>query len=301
MSLICKGGSITYGAQAIGYAGQKMVNGVQVAHEFDRRGVAGATGQEIWNEMLQWQRMNGHDDIKRGLMWCSFSPSQDFCEFLERENKWHEALEMLLKRVGLDNTQRVCIMHDRTEREDWRKHIHIAANRVDNDGRVISDKMFGLKCKDAADWVARHYGFAEARTLDSDKKRMKETARQVLRSMPSFDLSKFLSLLDAEGIHSITHENEAGEVTGYSLYEDKDHIYKSSQVWRPLTPIHVAYTWEDERKKYLDILNKQKQQEDVQRLDRGQKETEGAERNEEIKPEQQQKTKPEQRSGGLKL
>lgn len=278
MSLVCKGGSIGYGGKAINYAGQKETDGHSVAHEFDRRGLAGVTAGEVWNEMLQWQRQTGHQNIKRGLIWCSFSPSRDFCDFLTCENKWHEALKMWLERVGLDNTQRVCIMHNRTERENWRKHIHIAANRIDNNGNVISDKMFGLKCKDAADWVARHYGFAEARTLDSDKKRMKETARHVLRSMSSFNLSKFLSLLEGKGIHSITHENEAGEVTGYSLYEDKDHIYKSSQVWRPLTPIHVQSTWEDERKKYLDILNKQKQQEDVQRLDRGEKKSEGSER-----------------------
>ena len=75
--------------------------------------------------------------------------------------------EDYIKRAGLSNTQYIAIRHEDREHQ----HVHIVANRVDNNGKTISDQFIKMRDIERAQVLARKYDLTPTLSREKSKKR----------------------------------------------------------------------------------------------------------------------------------
>jgi Relaxase/Mobilisation nuclease domain len=97
--------------------------------------------------------------------------------------------EDYIKRAGLSNTQYIAIRHEDREHQ----HVHIVANRVDNNGKTISDQFIKMRDIERAQVLARKYDLTP--TLSREKSK-KGVANEVFHERK--DKGKNLSLTNQE-------------------------------------------------------------------------------------------------------
>lgn len=98
--------------------------------------------------------------------------------------------EDYIKRAGLSNTQYIAIRHEDREHQ----HLHIVANRVDNNGKTISDQFIKMRDIERAQVLARKYDLTP--TLSRESKAKKGVANEVFHERK--DKGKNLSLTNQE-------------------------------------------------------------------------------------------------------
>lgn len=268
MSIVCKGGSISHGAKAIEYAlGRtlkedfdpdtrlyKKDTGIEIAKEFERNSLNGVTAAECWHEMEKWKRHSGHSNIKRDALWITIAPSAEVCDKLDGNELevdgnmkgWNDLYDEFIQRMHLENTMRIAVMHDRTERtENGRKHIHLLVSRIDLDGKVISDHHFGQKTKRIGDELARDWHLDTAAEIGGRKKeQIKRAAIDVLAQLPEYSFDRYKEELSKRGINVEMYADKKGNVKGYRMYIGEGGFkYKSSDIDRGLSLGHIQHTF----------------------------------------------------------
>lgn len=275
MSLICKAECISYGRVAIEYAQNRTLKedydpekgvytkdtGRLIANEFDRKGLEGVTAAECWHEMEQWKRRCGHGDITRDCFWLTIAPSEEIIDKLDKgeldtpEGKigWKELQDEFLREMGMANSMRIAFIHDCTERNDERKHLHIAVNRIDDDGNVIENHNVAARAKEVADKLSKKYGLDTAEEIGKKKKEeIKGIARDVLARMPEYSFDAYREALAKRGINVETYADKKGNVKGYRLYlGEKGFKYKVSDVDRGLTLGRIEATYKRLHEQYI--------------------------------------------------
>lgn len=243
MSFVGKADSITYGRAALNYAENKELEDKHVAHELSRQFLGGNTTQEILLEMERWREVNHHGNIKRGYFWLSFNPSNEVIKLLDTPDKWEAAHNKWLSYMGLENTQRVVIMHDGADNDTERSHLHALLNRVDLDGNLISDSFIYKKAKDAAERLARDYHLKTAEELGKDKRIIiREKALNALKSLKNVDLDDFYAACEANGLSVMARPDGKGYILG--LADDDAQPLKASAIDRGLTLHRIAQTFQ---------------------------------------------------------
>lgn len=275
MSLICKAECISYGRVAIEYAQNRTLKedydperevytrdtGILISNEFDRKGLEGVTAAECWHEMEQWKKRSGHGNIKRDCFWLTIAPSESIIEKLDKgeletpEGKigWQELQDEFLREMGMANSMRISFMHDRTERNDERKHLHIAVNRINSDGNVIENHNVAARAKEVADILSKKYGLDTAEEIGKEKKEeIKSIARDVLARMPEYSFEAYKEALAKRGINVETYADKNGNVKGYRMYlGEKGFKYKVSDVDRGLTLGRIEATYKRLHEQYI--------------------------------------------------
>lgn len=97
--------------------------------------------------------------------------------------------EDYIKRAGLSNTQYIAIRHEDREHQ----HLHIVANRVDNNGKTISDQFIKMRDIERAQVLARKYDLTPTLSREKGKKGV---ANEVFHERK--DKGKNLSLTNQE-------------------------------------------------------------------------------------------------------
>ena len=152
-------------------------------------------------------------------------------QFMERLAKEY------MKAMGIENTQYLIIRHDNTSHP----HCHIVFNRVDNDGKTISDKNDRYRnekvCKQLKDKYNLTYGKCKDNVNIEKLKGSEQTKHEIYHAIKAIlpkakNWQQFESLLDKQGI-SIEYKlkGQTNEVQGVSFKKDR-HSFKGSDVDR---------------------------------------------------------------------
>lgn len=269
MSFVGKADSITYGRAALNYAENKELEDKHVAHELSRQFLGGNTSQEILLEMERWREVNHHGNIKRGYFGLSFNPSKEVIQQLDSPDKWETAHNKWLSYMGLNNTQRVVIMHDGADNDTDRTHLHALLNRVDLDGNIISDSFIYKRAKAAAERLAREYNLKTADELGKDKRAViRKKALNALKSLKAMDFVGFCAACEANGLSVMVRTDAKGYSLG--LEGDDAQPMKVSAIDRGLTLHRIGQTFDklkaaEERERADEAKRKVLQEKEEQR------------------------------------
>lgn len=150
--------------------------------------------------------------------------------------------EGYLKKMGLDNTQYVIVRHhDKADNQ----HLHIIANRVDNDGKTIDDGRNFHRSKQARKELIAEFGLTPIkgqrpelqhperfRGIDLARHELLTTINQVLTT--ETQRSHLLATLQAAGIGVKERFDKEGKATGISFEKD-GYSFKGSELGRHLS------------------------------------------------------------------
>ncbi len=182
-------------------------------------GVCGKNKESIAGSFILQSRMNERVKWPVGHHILSFSP--DDASKLDDEKMLRIANEYLQK-VGIVNTQLMIVRHhDRKH-----PHLHIIFNRVDNNGKAISDKYDRWRaikiCKDLTKKYGLTMGKGKQRVnryrlhgADASKYYIFDHAQKAKSTSRNWKM--FLSALSKDGIGMCFHKNEDNENVGISF------------------------------------------------------------------------------------
>ena len=111
----------------------QYVMGKDKTRLLDSEGVLTDSAQTVTNSFYTQYLMN--PDIKRPVGHISLSYSKHDASILT-DNKMTELAREYMQQMGIVNTQYIIVRHEDREHP----HVHIVFNRIDNDGKTISDK-----------------------------------------------------------------------------------------------------------------------------------------------------------------
>jgi hypothetical protein len=170
------------------------------------------------------------------------------------DNKMVEIAERYLERIGLVNTQYTIAKHTDTDHP----HMHVIANRVDNDGHSIDESWLGLRAKKTAQELTKehHLKVVEKKNLRLTHKenlQPAEAKRYYIYEAIMDGLKRSEDLTDLEarllkrGIDTQYRYNyQNGEVEGISFRYGKQ-CYKGSEIDRNFSINGLENHFEDKR------------------------------------------------------
>jgi Relaxase/Mobilisation nuclease domain len=144
--------------------------------------------------------------------------------------QWQNAAEIYLKKMGfdLDKTQFKITRHTDTKID----HIHILANRVQLDGRLLSDSKDRYRSHEATRFAEKAAGFKEFNPHQNltEKGKIADLRQCVNNSLSESngDYAKFKDSLKADGISIIENRQSTGRVSGLSFQKDGEKLHKAS-------------------------------------------------------------------------
>lgn len=164
----------------------------------------------------------------------SFSPDDKermTDQFMERLAKEY------MKEMGIENTQYLIVRHNNTNHP----HLHIVFNRVDNDGKTISDKNDRYRnekvCKQLKDKYNLTYGMGKEKVNVQKLKGAEQTKYEIYHTIKTAlpkarNWQQFEDALKQQGI-SIENKlkGQTDEVQGVS-FKKGEHSFKGSDVDR---------------------------------------------------------------------
>jgi hypothetical protein len=147
-----------------------------------------------------------------------------------------------LQKMGLDNTQYVIVRHhDQPDNQ----HLHIIANRVDNNGKTIADGRNFYRSKLAVQALIKEHDLTPTQgqrpaLQHPERLRGADRARYELRTILTEALrtetqrARLLATLQAAGVTSKERVDKQGKVTGISFEKD-GYSFKGSELGRHLS------------------------------------------------------------------
>jgi len=171
-----------------------------------------------------------------------------------------------MARLGLEDTQYVIVRHT----DKPHAHMHIIANRIDNNGQSIEDSWIGLRSKKIAQDLTREYKLMPAMTknlqqthrenLNESEEHRYRVYEAVVRSLPGCqNLEDLESKLLQEGIDvQYRIKADTGERQGISFRLGKE-CFKGSQVDREFSLKRLQHTLTLQQQKQLQERQQQEQ------------------------------------------
>ena len=136
-------------------------------------------------------------------------------------------------------------------------HLHIDANRIDNDGDINNDHNIHIRAMAAANNITKRRGWVQASDISmQNKQEITNACMDALRSMDRFDWSDYVERLKQSDYDVMLQKDSQDVVRGYSIKRGNS-TYKSSSLGkgRNLMPSKIEATWKDLHK---DILQQDK-------------------------------------------
>ncbi len=152
-------------------------------------------------------------------------------QFMERLAKEY------MKTMGIENTQYIVVRHNNTAHP----HCHIVFNRVDNDGKTISDKNDRYRnekvCKQLKDKYNLTYGTGKENVNVQKLKGAEQSKYEIYHAVKDIlpkvkDWKQFEHALHRQGISmEYKHKGQTDEVQGIS-FRKGEHSFKGSEIDR---------------------------------------------------------------------
>ncbi len=251
--MVAKARTISYGTAKLEYDANKTIDHVHVASELCRHNLYGDTPGEITREMH-----DVHENHHRNLSKCYFdiviTLSEQDADKVKSPEQCRELVEEYMLRLmtgelGLSEEQFrqmqwIAYQHERTDHNRNLRHWHVLANRVLQDGTVVSDSFIGKKAAKVANDISRERGFSVAEDISPrNKEEIREAAFRILGGMDTFSFDIFKMLMAAEGFEIREAFAKSGKLQGYYILSKSGTQYKASAIDRSLTLGRIENTW----------------------------------------------------------
>ncbi|MBB1139025.1 MULTISPECIES: relaxase/mobilization nuclease domain-containing protein [Myroides] len=190
-------------------------------YELVRNNLSGETPKDMFQTMQILQNQNSR--CKNNTISVVISPTiTDSKKMTDKDlnNLIHDFLVGL--KLDPKSAQYIAYIH--TEKEH--KHIHILANRIDENGKALKDNYIGFQAQRIAHEIALKYGWASIRQENENKKeQMKANQKQVaqeikeahyfvLKEHPK-SLQRYIDMMRMHQIEVNPSVNKQGNIQGY--------------------------------------------------------------------------------------
>lgn len=211
-------------------------------YELDRNNLCGSTPKEIMQEIKMMQGFNQRATNKTFSL--VISPHDKEGQKLT-DDELRSISKDFMNKLGIDTEKQQYLAFVHTEKSH--KHIHIIANRVLPDGKLISDHHIGKR----AQWIA--HGIAKERGLISAKEKMFENMKiidkandslrkdiiskhqAVMKERPQ-TFQNYINQMKQRGLEVTPSINRQGQLQGFRIRDLKsDKEFKMSEINRSMS------------------------------------------------------------------
>ena len=271
--MIAKARAISHGANSMRYVVNKDKADIIKLHSL----LDNVAAESLWTRMLLHQAkfLGEHPKaIKNNMIRIEVSPTaeetkgwtnadweklaDDFiCEF-DSIDLLKETKRAKDRHTNLRNSQYVVSLH--RDSKSGILHLHIDANRIDNDGNINNDHNIHIRAIIAANNISKRRGWVLATDISKqNKQEITDACMDALRSMDSFDWNDYVERLKQCGYDVMLQKDSQDVVRGYSIKRGNS-TYKSSSLGksRNLMPSKIEMTWEELHKDILQQNNADK-------------------------------------------
>lgn len=190
-------------------------------YELLRNNLSGETPKDMFQTMQILQNQNSR--CKNNTISVVISPTIADSQKMSDRDLQVLAVEFLLG-LQIDPTKAQFIAFVHTEKEH--KHIHIIANRIDENGKALKDNYIGFESQRVAHEIALKYRWTSIRQENENKRQradntnliaknaIKTAHREVLKNRPK-DLQQYILLMLKKQIEVKPTINKQGSIQGY--------------------------------------------------------------------------------------
>lgn len=268
--MIAKARAISHGANSMRYVVNKDKADIIKLHLLPDNVAA----ESLWSRMLihQAKFLGEHSKaIKNNMIRIEVSPTaeetkewtnadweklaDDFIREFDSIDLSEKTKRAKDKHTNLRNSQYVVSLH-RDSKSDI-LHLHIDANRIDNDGNINNDHNIHIRAMAAANNIAKRRGWIQASDISmQNKQEITNACMDALRSMDRFDWNDYVERLKQYGYDVMQQKDSQNIVRGYSIKRGNS-TYKSSSLGkgRNLMPLKIEATWKELHKEVLQKEN----------------------------------------------
>lgn len=232
MAKSCSGGS------ALGNYVMDNIKG----YELDRNLVCGETPTEIMHEMKMIQDLNQRATNKTFSL--VLSPDIKDGKKLS-DDELRAMTQNYMNKLGIDTEKQQYLAFVHTEKEH--KHIHIIANRVQANGKLISDNHIGKRAQWIAHEIAKEKGLISAKEkmfenikniekgTDSLKTEIYKKHQEVLKQNPQ-SFQNWIKQMDLKGLEVKPTINKQGQIQGFRILDKETKSdFKASEIHRSMS------------------------------------------------------------------
>lgn len=211
-------------------------------YELDRNNLCGSTPKEIIEEMKMIQDLNHRATNKTFSM--VISPDIKDGKNLS-DDELRGITKDYLNKLGIDTEKQQYVAFVHTEKEH--KHVHIIANRVQPNGKLIPDHHIGKRAQWIAHAIAKEKGLVSAKekmfenlkNIDKVKDNLKTEIfskhQAVMMERPQ-TFQKYIFQMKQQGLEVNPTINRQGQVQGFRVRDLKtDKEYKMSEIHRSMS------------------------------------------------------------------
>ena len=222
--MISKAKSIKGSVASVSY----IQNDEGEAYELIREGIASDKPSDILKEFRMMQQCNTRCD--NNMISMVISPSSEK-KFNNTELK--EILQQHLKELKLDKNQYLATVHMST----GKPHIHVLVNRIDYEGKAVSDQFISKRSQKISERVAKDRGLLTAKewtkindqTLSPVKEEIKQAHSFAKNNSQSYE--QYKELMQNRGVKVVDTINKSGELQGFKVtHKSSDLTFKASKV-----------------------------------------------------------------------
>lgn len=271
--MIAKARAISHGANSMRYVVNKDKADIIKLHLLPDN----VSAESLWSRMLLHQaKFSGEypKAIKNNMIRIEVSPTSeetkgwtntDWEKLADDFIREFDSIDLSEKNkcakdrhTNLRNSQYVVSLH--RDSKSGILHLHIDANRIDNDGNINNDHNIHIRAMAAANNIAKRRGWIQASDISiQNKQEITNDCMDALRSMDRFNWNDYVERLKQYGYDMMLQKDSQNIIRGYSI-KRCNSTYKSSSLGkgRNLMPSKIEATWEKLHKEVL-------QQEDADR------------------------------------
>ena len=271
--MIAKARAISHGANSMRYVVNKDKADIIKLHLLPDN----VSAESLWSRMLLHQaKFSGEypKAIKNNMIRIEVSPTSeetkgwtntDWEKLADDFIREFDSIDLSEKNkcakdrhTNLRNSQYVVSLH--RDSKSGILHLHIDANRIDNDGNINNDHNIHIRAMAAANNIAKRRGWIQASDISiQNKQEITNDCMDALRSMDRFNWNDYVERLKQYGYDMMLQKDSQNIIRGYSIKRGNS-TYKSSSLGkgRNLMPSKIETTWEKLHKEVL-------QQEDADR------------------------------------
>ena len=222
--MISKAKSIKGSVASVSY----IQNDEGEAYELMRQGIASDKPSDILKEFRMMQQCNTRCD--NNMISMVISPSSEK-KFNNTELK--EILQQHLKELKLDKNQYLATVHMST----GKPHIHVLVNRIDYEGKAVSDQFISKRSQEISERVAKDRGLLTAKewtkindqTLSPVKEEIKQAHSFAKNNSQSYE--QYKELMQNRGVKVVDTINKSGELQGFKVtHKSSDLTFNASKV-----------------------------------------------------------------------
>jgi hypothetical protein len=223
-------------------AGIKYLQEENKGYELDRNFILGDTPEEIIREFRMQQTLNTTCD--KNMITAVISPHIKDGEKLTN-SELKEIGKDFLEKLNIDSRKQAYLMivHD----EKAHKHIHIYANRIQQDGKAINDTYIGKRAQVAAHNIAKERGLISAREImfenrnkqsikvNDSKSKIYKAHIEIMNSNQT-SLKDYILKMEKKGFQVYPALNKQNKLQGLKVYDKVNDIdFKMSEVNRSMS------------------------------------------------------------------